>query len=185
MKKTVAATLYSLLQEDKRGITAEVTIISHKSDGEVVAEYEGARYWAIRKPETGEYLVNLDSKVKPKHKVLMVHPDCSARVKEITDVNDLRKLLHQSYEIVSSPRLPAPYSMVLKEEHILIGLPISQVGSWLYYSEETCLNVEGDIILIRHTKPNPNGEISIVGMSKGDIQFLVKELKLKLIVDPT
>jgi len=184
MKQTVKANLNSLFKQDKEDYTAEVTIISHKSDTEVVAEYQGVRYWAIYNRNTGEYFVNdLDGKVKPGQKVLLVCPDRSAHVKEIWDINDLRKLLHAPYEVISSLRLHSPFCMAMKEEYINIGLPVNEVGSWISFSDENCLNVEGDVVLLkRKIVPGPAGEI-VIGMTEEDVRCLVEHFDLDLVLE--
>ena len=185
MKQTVKANLNSLFKQGKDDYTAEVTIISHKSDTEVVVEYQGVRYWAIYNRNTGEYFVNdgLDGEVKPGQKVLLVSPDRSAHVQEIWDINDLRRRLHAPYEVITSLRLHSPFCMAMKEEHIGIGLPVNEVGSWISFSDKYCLNIEGDIILLkRKDVPGPAGEI-VIGMTEEDIQCLVEHFDLDLVLE--
>lgn len=64
MRRTIMANLHSLKTEDNPEMLefghhkAEVIIISHENNNNVVAEYHGALYSAIFNPFIGEYFVD-------------------------------------------------------------------------------------------------------------------------------
>jgi len=182
MNQKVKATLFGLGQGILDG-KVEVTIVSKMKDGGFVVEYEGVYYQAIRKPESGEYFVNLGSKVNPPLTILLVRPDRSAHVKDINDTVELRYILHQNYDIIFTRRLPEPYCMARKEEYTCIGLPVNEVGSWIAFSDETCLNVEGDVILMKRQTPTDPKATVLASLTEKNIRYLVKRFDLDLVLE--
>ena len=184
MKRTVTATLFSLAQGylDRK---EEITIVSQESQNDFVAEYRGNRY-RVHRSAAGEYVLVLDSILGPKQKVLLIRPDRSALVKEISDLFDLRKLLHADFITVESPRLPASYYIVMKKGYSHAGSSANDAGSWIFCSDKHGSKVHGDVILVKYkpVKAGAKTEADIVGMSEANIQFLVKKLDLKLVNDP-
>jgi len=71
--------------------------------------------------------------------------------------------------------------MARKEEYTCLGLPFSEIGSWISFSDETCLNVEGDVILMKCKTPINPKAIEIVGLTEKSIQYLVKHFDLNLL----
>jgi len=64
-----------------------------------------------------------------------------------------------------------------------LGLPVNEVGSWISFSDENCLNVEGDVVLLkRKAVPGPAGEI-VTSMEEEEIQCLVEHFDLDLVLE--
>jgi len=64
-----------------------------------------------------------------------------------------------------------------------MSLPVNEVGSWISFSDENCLNVEGDVVFLkRKAVPGPAGEI-VIGMTEEDVQCLVEHFDLDLVLE--
>ena len=89
------------------------------------------------------------------------------------------------YLFVESPRLPAPYHVVVRKDYSRIGLPVNEVGSWLFCSDENGSSVHGDIILVKYkpVKVGKKMEADIIQMTEANIRYLVKRFDLDLVLE--
>jgi len=111
-------------------------------------------------------------------KTIMIFPDGTASVKEISGFKVLNAHFNGLVEIVTSPRLPDPFCMAVDEEGKLKGLPQNIIGSWIYGCDKHGEIIVGDVFLLKRKKDLDGYDL--VGLSEEDIHHLARRLKLTL-----
>ena len=74
------------------------------------------------------------------------------------------------YEHVHPVGLDHPYSMMVNEEGLLLGLPVNRLGSELYGTPRHGQPIVGDIVFLKDGYDG--GEPDVVGMTEDEAQHL-------------
>ena len=74
------------------------------------------------------------------------------------------------YEHVHPVGLDHPYSMMVNEEGLLLGLPVNRLGSELYGTPRHDQPIVGDIVFLKDGYDG--GEPDVVGMTEDEAQHL-------------
>ncbi len=74
------------------------------------------------------------------------------------------------YEHVHPVGLDHPYSMMVNEEGLLLGLPVNRLGSELYGTPRHGQPIVGDIVFLKDGYDG--GEPDVVGMTEDESQHL-------------
>ena len=74
------------------------------------------------------------------------------------------------YEHVHPMGLDRPYSMMVNEEGLLLGLPMNRLGSELYGTPQHGQPIVGDIVFLKDGYDG--GEPDVVGMTEDEAQHL-------------
>lgn len=74
------------------------------------------------------------------------------------------------YEHVHPMGLDRPYSMMVNEEGLLLGLPMNRLGSELYGTPQHGQPIVGDIVFLKDGYDG--GEPDVVGMTEDEAQRL-------------
>ena len=74
------------------------------------------------------------------------------------------------YEHVHPMGLERPYSMMVNEEGLLLGLPMNRLGSELYGTPQHGQPIVGDIVFLKDGYDG--GEPDVVGMTEDEAQRL-------------
>ena len=74
------------------------------------------------------------------------------------------------YEHVHPMGLDRPYSMMVNEEGLLLGLPMNRLGSELYGTPKHGQPIVGDIVFLKDGYDD--GEPDVVGMTEDEAQRL-------------
>ena len=74
------------------------------------------------------------------------------------------------YEHVHPVGLDHPYSMMVNEEGLLLGLPVNRLGSELYGTPQHGQPIVGDIVFLKDGYDG--GEPDVVGMTEDEAQHL-------------
>ena len=74
------------------------------------------------------------------------------------------------YEHVHPMGLDRPYSMMVNEEGLLLGLPMNRLGSELYGTPKHGQPIVGDIVFLKDGYDG--GEPDVVGMTEDEAQHL-------------
>lgn len=74
------------------------------------------------------------------------------------------------YEHVHPRGLDRPYSMMVNEEGLLLGLPLNLLGSWLYGTDQHGQPIVGNIVFVKDGYAG--GEPDVVGMTEDEAQRL-------------
>jgi len=111
-------------------------------------------------------------------KTIMILPDGTASVKEISGFKVLNAHFNGLVEIVTTPRLPDPFCMAIDEEGKLKGLPLNIIGLWIYGCDKHNEIIVGDVFLLKRKKDLDGYDL--VGLTKEDIHHLASRYKLEL-----
>ena len=111
-------------------------------------------------------------------KTIMIRPDGIASVKAISGFKVLNAHFNGLIEIVSTPRLPSPFCLVVDEEGKLKNLPQNIFASWLYGCDKHGEIIVGDVFLLK-IKKGLDGH-DLVGLTDEDIHHLAGRFKLAL-----
>lgn len=86
------------------------------------------------------------------------------------DYDVIREAVGGWYERVHPMGLNRPYSMMVNEEGLLLGLPLNLLGSWLYGMDQHGQPIVSDIVFVKdgYTGVEPD----VVGMTEDEAQRL-------------
>lgn len=95
--------------------------------------------------------------------------------KDEVSVQEFAEPLYQSLntavggyiEHVRPMRLQAPYRMIANEEGLLLGLPVNNVGSYLYGADRHGNAIVGNVVIMKDGY-NSDGEPDIVGLDESE-----------------
>ena len=111
-------------------------------------------------------------------KTIMIRTDGLASVKEISSIKVLGAHFNGLIELVSTPRLPSPFCMVVDEEGKLKDLEQNVFASWLYGCDKHGEIIVGDAFLLK-TEQGPDG-YDLAGLTEQDIHHLAGRFQLEL-----
>jgi len=112
-------------------------------------------------------------------KTIMIRPDGTVSVKEISGINVVKAHFNGPIELVLSPHLPSGFIMAIDEDGKINGLPINDFGSWLYEADLHGDVIVGDVFLMK-IEQSPDTSHNVVGLTDEDIQALVGRFNLEL-----
>ena len=113
-------------------------------------------------------------------KTIMIQPDGTVSVKEISSINVVKAYFNGPIELVASPHLPSGFIMAVDEEGKINGLPKNDFGSWLYEADLHSDVIVGDVFLMKIDQ-SPDTSCNVVGLTEQDIQNLVSRFQLELV----
>ena len=82
----------------------------------------------------------------------------------------IKKAVGGWYEHVHPMGLDRPYSMMVNEEGLLLGLPMNRLGSELYGTPRHGQPIVGDVLFLKDGYDG--GEPDVVGMTEDEAQHL-------------
>ena len=82
----------------------------------------------------------------------------------------IQKAVGGWYEHVHPMGLDRPYSMMVNEEGLLLGLPMNRLGSELYGTPKHGQPIVGDVVFLKDGYDG--GEPDVVGMTEDEAQHL-------------
>jgi len=113
-------------------------------------------------------------------KTIMIQPNGTVSVKEISSINVVRAHFNGPIELVISPHLPSNFIMAVDEEGKINGLPKNDFGSWLYEADLHSDIIVGDVFLMK-IEQSPDTSHNVVGLTNEDIQDLAARFQLELV----
>ena len=113
-------------------------------------------------------------------KTIMLKPDGTASVKEISSINVVKAHFSGPIELVMSSHLPSSFIMAVDEDGKINGLPKNDFGSWLYEADLHGDVIVGDVFLLK-IEQRPDTSCDVVGLTDEDIHDLASRFQLELV----